>query len=239
MNKQNLLSVVSSLILFASVPVVLAWTAPTATPPAGNAPAPVNVSSNPQIKTGFLGLYGPASSMAISQGDQSYILRNGLSLGVKGKIGADFFCNADGTVCADINQLLGNNTVNSTTTINGCRYEQATSTLAINAGGSNNKGSVQNVATLIPGTWKVYGSGTAGKGCGDKCGSPSAWIRVTKNKSNTAVGYKSLVSKLGKWTIPETTFVLDQEEVLRASGYEALIKGSVTLVGPRLVCPTN
>ena len=40
------------LIVGAAIPAVLAWVDPTAAPPAGNAPAPLNVSSTTQTKTG-------------------------------------------------------------------------------------------------------------------------------------------------------------------------------------------
>jgi hypothetical protein len=236
-NKDKVTSLIVSLVLFAAVPVAFAWTSAPSNPPSNNTPAPVNIGSEPQIKNGFFGLYGGTAGMAISKGDLSYTLKNGLSLGVKGKIGADFYCNADGTKCADIDQLMGNTVVNNTT--NGCKYEQKTSQVSIRAGGSNNKGTTQVLAQLIPGTWTVSGSGTSGKGCGDKCGSPTVYIRVTKNMSASAAGYKSLVSKLGKWEVPETTFVITQNEQLVALGYEALITGTMTVTGPQLVCPTN
>lgn len=46
----------SFLIIFLSVVFVNAWNAPTTTPPDGNAPAPINVSSSAQSKNGPLAL---------------------------------------------------------------------------------------------------------------------------------------------------------------------------------------
>ena len=47
---------VSFLIIFLSIVFVNAWNAPTANPPSGNAPAPINVSSEAQSKNGPLAL---------------------------------------------------------------------------------------------------------------------------------------------------------------------------------------
>jgi len=107
--KNNILSVVSSLILFASVPVVLAWTAPTATPPNANVPAPVNVGLNYQIKQGKLGLFGNDTALRVSKVD-SYTptnvpLLSTLLVGVNGKVGAAQYCDERGENCTTIQQL--------------------------------------------------------------------------------------------------------------------------------------
>lgn len=62
MNKENLFQnlkiLVLALILAAGVPYALAWTGPTAPPPGSNTPAPVNVGTTNQVKTGGLGVAG-------------------------------------------------------------------------------------------------------------------------------------------------------------------------------------
>jgi hypothetical protein len=242
--KEQLISVISSLILFASVPVVLAWTSPSATPPNANVPAPVNVGMAAQIKQGFFGLYGPGAGMAISKADTGYSLLNNLSLGVKGKIGADLYCNSDGTRCADIDQLIGNSVVNNynTTTQNGCRYEQTTFDTNIKIAAGNNKAATQKI-DLIPGTWTVVGSGKSVKCGGSNCGSHGIYIKVT-NKGTLGAGHKTLMSmgssaKIHNWTVPETTFAISQDEKLEARVSQGSMTGNLTLTGPKLVCPTN
>lgn len=242
--KEQLISVISSLILFASVPVVLAWTAPTATPPNVNVAAPINVGTTAQIKQGFFGLYGTGAGMAISKADTSYSLLNDLSLGVRGKIGADLYCNADGTRCADIDQLIGNSVVNnySTTTQNGCRYEQTTFDVNVKIAAGNNKAATQTV-NLIAGTWTVVGSGQSVKCGGSACGNHGIHIMVS-NKGVMGTGKKVLMqknskAKVHKWAVPETTFALAQDEKLVATVAQGSMTGSLTLTGPKLVCPTN
>lgn len=242
--KEQFISVISSLILFASVPVVLAWTAPTATPPSANVAAPVNVGTTAQIKQGFLGLYGPGTGMAISKADTSYSLLNDLSLGVKGKIGADLYCNSDGTRCADIDQLIGNSVVNnySTTTTNGCKYEQTTFDVNIKTAAGNNRTASQTV-NLIAGTWTVAGSGQSVKCGGSACGNHGIHIKVS-NKGTMGSGHKTLMIKgskaqVHKWSVPETTFALSQDEKLVATVSQGSMTGKLTLTGPKLVCPTN
>lgn len=241
--KEQFISITASLILFASVPVVLAWTAPSATPPDGNVPAPINVSTTAQIKQGFLGLYGPGASMAISKADPTYSLLNSLSLGVKGKIGADLYCNADGTRCADIDQLIGNSVINnSTTTINGCKYEQTTFDVSIKAAAGNDKLASQTI-NLIAGTWTIKGSGKSVKCGGSNCGNHGIHIKVS-NKGIMGAGHKTLMlmgskAKVHNWSIPETTFAISQDEKMVATVSQGSMTGNVTLTGPKLVCPTN
>ena len=57
---KNLTTLITSLILFASVPVAFAWTAAPKNPPMDNAPAPVTVGDTDQNKQGKLGLGGLA-----------------------------------------------------------------------------------------------------------------------------------------------------------------------------------
>ena len=56
--KQSFITIIICLILLAGVNYVMAWTAPTASPPADNVPAPINVSSDSQYKEGALGVGG-------------------------------------------------------------------------------------------------------------------------------------------------------------------------------------
>ena len=61
----------SASILFMSTLPAVAWTGPTAAPPSNNTSAPVNVSSNAQVKAGNLGLnggYGGGAGSPISVG---------------------------------------------------------------------------------------------------------------------------------------------------------------------------
>ncbi|MBU3668638.1 MAG: hypothetical protein FGM57_01570 [Candidatus Taylorbacteria bacterium] len=57
---KNLTSLITSLILFASVPVAFAWTAAPKNPPKDNTLPPVTVSKDDQNKLGKLGLGGLA-----------------------------------------------------------------------------------------------------------------------------------------------------------------------------------
>jgi hypothetical protein len=215
-------------------------------PPNDNVSAPVNVSANPQIKNGFLGLYGGAAGLAVSKNELSYTLKNGLSLGVKGKIGADFFCNADGTKCADIDQLLGNSStvINTTNTTNGCKYEQTTVNLNVALNAARNDVLIERtMANLIPGTWTVSGSGRSVKCSDSACGNHNIYIRIS-NKGAFGAGSKTLMfkgskAKVHNWTVPETTFTVTQDETLQARVGQANMTGSLTLTGPKLVCPTN
>ncbi len=244
-NRERVVSILVSFVLFAAVPVAFAWTAAPPKAPLDNVPAPINVGNKPQIKNGFLGLYGGAAGMAIAKNDLSYTLANGLSLGVKGKVGADFYCNADGTKCADIDQLMGKTVINNTTVEGGCKLEQKTSTIntQINAG-RNDTTLTPTFKTLRPGTWTVSGSGQSVKCGGSNCGNHGIWIIVTSKGSTTATGRKVLMIKQGKsslwkWDIPETTFTLSQEEKLVGAASQGNMTGSLTITGPELVCPTS
>ncbi len=59
-NSNNIKTIITSLVLFAGVPVALAWTAAPSNPPSNNTPAPLNVSISNQNKLGKLGLGGLA-----------------------------------------------------------------------------------------------------------------------------------------------------------------------------------
>src|SRR3989338_1996118 len=55
---QPLKTILLAIIFSFGVSFVYAWTGPTATPPGGNASAPINTSTNTQYKDGALGVGG-------------------------------------------------------------------------------------------------------------------------------------------------------------------------------------
>lgn len=261
LHKEQLLSFVSAIILFAGTTAVLAWTAPGANPPDGNAPAPINVSGNGQIKNGFLGLYGKTGGngeyvgLAISKSDTSYLLSNtkGLSLGVRGKVGADLYCDSNGDYCVDIRTLQGNVTNINNTTVNnpttntttGCVTTQQTYT-ANTAVTSNGGYQVPKViANLDAGTWTVAGSGTANRT--DVQGSMSVLIKVSKSgsipnglfllkKGTVLTGIKPTYPASMSWEVPTTTFTITGSERVEVIAARATVGGSITITGPKTVC---
>ncbi len=96
-------TLVASIILFAGVPMLYAWTAPAATPPLQNAPAPITVSNSNQNKIGALGLGGLAvfgKSLLTETNDYSLpSSKPSMLLGVNGAIGAKEYCDENGTNC--------------------------------------------------------------------------------------------------------------------------------------------
>jgi hypothetical protein len=109
-------SVVASFILFASVPLLYAWTGPASTPPGGNVGAPVNISSASQNKTGVLGLGGLAVfGKSLFTNTSGYSLPSSnpnMLIGVNGLIGAKGYCDENGNNC--VTTLGGSNiTVNN------------------------------------------------------------------------------------------------------------------------------
>lgn len=257
LNKEHLLSFVSAIILFAGTTAVLAWTAPGANPPDGNAPAPINVSGNGQIKNGFLGLYGKNDGngtnvgLAISKNDTGYLLNNNLSLGVRGKIGADWYCDSNGENCIDIRTIKAsittiNNHITNNATTTGCVTTQQTYT--VNTAATSNGGYQvsKDVAILEPGTWTVAGSGSANRP--DAQGSMSVMIRVSKNgivdnnnlyilkKFTVLTGIKPTYPGYMTWDIPSTTFTITGREKIVVSAARAVATGSLTITGPKTVC---
>lgn len=98
----------------------MAWTAPTASAPGGNINAPIT-TGNGQTKNGGLtinangssplglGVVGPiifdtsaGGILSSFTGSAGGILTNGLLFDVNGKIGADEYCNGDGTICQSV-----------------------------------------------------------------------------------------------------------------------------------------
>lgn len=96
---------ITSIILFAGVPLLYAWTAPATgvVPPAQNAPGPITVSSSNQNKLGVLGLGGLAVfGKTLLTETKNYVLPSAKStmlLGVNGAIGAKEYCDEKGMNC--------------------------------------------------------------------------------------------------------------------------------------------
>lgn len=264
LNKQNLLSVIVSLALFACVPVVLAWTSPSATPPGGNVAAPVNVGLDYQIKQGKLGLFGGDVALRVSR-DSSYTPDNvpllpSLLLAANGKVGADKYCDEKGLNCidlADINPGVTNNystTTVTTTVTTSCT--QKTRTFPFYYAASNNKSYAKDI-TLPAGNWKITGEGMA---------AGAFYIYVSKNgkfdstrktlvKSGDTqrgrgfptkyVGFinANFVGGAGfRWKIPVVagTMTLTQPETLRIATSQGNISGTLIFEGPEdFVCDSS
>jgi hypothetical protein len=99
-------SIIASLILFSSVPLLYAWTSPSATvpPPEGNVAAPINISNASQNKLGALGLGGLAVfGKSLLTETNGYALpsatKPSMLLGVNGAIGAKEYCDEKGMNC--------------------------------------------------------------------------------------------------------------------------------------------
>jgi hypothetical protein len=76
------------------------WSAPTATPPNDNTPAPINVSANAQDKAGVLTLGGlGVFGSALITPAGGYTLPSNLNLGVNGNVGAKAYCDEKGQNC--------------------------------------------------------------------------------------------------------------------------------------------
>ena len=113
--------VIASVILFSSVPLIYAWTGPTATPPAGNVAAPINISSTAQNKAGVLGLgglavFGKTLLTEISGYTLPTATKPNMLLGVNGAIGASEYCDQYGRNCVS---TLGGNSSGTTTSGSG------------------------------------------------------------------------------------------------------------------------
>ena len=98
-----------SLLIGLTTSAVFAWTGPTAAPTGGNTPAPLNVSSASQSKSGSLRLGGVRTSLSsyinfASSADLTVTPYgttnfNALSLAVNGKVGATQYCDQYGENC--------------------------------------------------------------------------------------------------------------------------------------------
>lgn len=98
-----LTSIIASVILFAGVPLIYAWTGPVGTPPSGNVAAPINVGASSQNKTGVLGLGGLAvfgkTLLTEATGYTLPTAKPSMLLGVNGAIGAAEYCDQNGMNC--------------------------------------------------------------------------------------------------------------------------------------------
>ena len=113
-------SIAASIILFAGVPLIYAWTGPASTPPAGNVSAPVNIGASSQNKSGVLGLGGLAvfGKTLITQvsGYSLPTANTNMLLGVNGAIGASQSCDQNGQNCVTTLGGAMSSGSNSTTT---------------------------------------------------------------------------------------------------------------------------
>lgn len=112
MSKKTLITFFVGLIIGSVTLTYAGWSAPTATPPNGNTPAPINVSSLAQDKLGVLtvgglGVFGP--TLITSAG--GYTLPTTLQLGVNGYVGAKGYCDEKGNNCVT---TIGGTYVNNT-----------------------------------------------------------------------------------------------------------------------------
>lgn len=250
--KENLLSVVASLILFASVPVVLAWTSPASTPPNDNVPAPVNVGSNYQIKQGKLGLFAPDAFLRISNTD-TYLPAptnqlSSLLLGVNGKVGADKYCDEWGNNCIDLaNLTTGPVTPPTTGASTTCSYKDKTIVEPLYLSASNDRTSSKEIV-IPPGTWKISGQGNIGLGMG---GAPKVSIYLSKdgvfNTKTQKLLFQNKYAKVqcsgkscvefwsGKWTLkdePKNNFVSTVAEKVKVSASQTSFVGTLVFTSP-------
>ncbi len=90
------------------------WNPRPSSPPTNNADAPLNVSANVQEKqgvlrvTGFRSLFDAIFDTTLKvTSNPSLPIPAGMKVLADGNIGADKYCNKDGTVCVDANGLTG------------------------------------------------------------------------------------------------------------------------------------
>lgn len=99
-------------IVVVGVGIVQAWTGPTATPPNGNTPAPINVSAVTQEKTGIFGSHGFFSLGTgwFSTSTRASWPPANLTLGINGAVGATQYCDDNGANCKTVTELGGGST---------------------------------------------------------------------------------------------------------------------------------
>jgi hypothetical protein len=233
--KQHVTTLITSLFIFAAVPVAFAWTAAPSNAPQNNVPAPINVGAKPQLREGWLGIFGVGAGLTIAP-DTGYKKPNTLLVGVNGGVGAREFCNETGTICGTVEQFLkgGNTTINNTTT--GCKVETSTFSVNVNINAQKNDTNRQETfANLMPGTWTVKGSGKSVKCGGSNCGNNNMYIAYTNKGSRVFLEQNSKKSSSYNWSV-DKTFTITENERLYGSASQALLTGSLTLTGPKLVC---
>lgn len=94
---------------------VFAWTGPTTAPTGGNTPAPINVSSASQTKSGSLRVAGVRTSLAsyinfassadLTAAPYGTTAFNALALAINGKVGATHYCDELGNNCLTVTQM--------------------------------------------------------------------------------------------------------------------------------------
>ena len=101
-----------SLLIGLTTSAVFAWTGPTAAPTGGNTPAPLNVSSASQSKSGSLRLGGVRTSLSsyINFASSADLTTKGapfnaLALAINGSVGANQYCDENGENCIDPSNL--------------------------------------------------------------------------------------------------------------------------------------
>lgn len=99
-------------LVVVGVGFVQAWTGPTATPPNGNTPAPINVSDVTQEKMGIFGSHGFFSLGTgwFSTSTRASWPPANLTLGINGTVGAKQYCDDNGLNCKTITELGGSST---------------------------------------------------------------------------------------------------------------------------------
>ncbi|MDQ5912065.1 MAG: hypothetical protein QG568_278 [Patescibacteria group bacterium] len=207
LTKQNILSILVPVVLFASVPVVLAWKTPQVAPPGGNIDAPINVGIDYQIKRGKLGFFGPDAALRVSKGadyvptgDSNNKLAS-LLIGVNGNVGADKYCDEWGNDCIDLSNLANGNNTNinntniNTNNVNTCVQRTKSTPFVIQAG---NDASQTKTIDLPAGTWNIVGVGSL-TSYGNSVGEPRASVVVSKDGSFT-VGQRTLLRFTGEFS---------------------------------------
>lgn len=268
LKKQNIFPLISSLILFASVPVVFAWTSPSAIPPSGNVSTPINVGSGYQIKQGKLGLFAPSAFLRISQVD-SYIPTGALNdnlpsllLGVNGKVGANEYCDERGNNCIDLSNLSanpGNNTNTQTQGSTTCSYREKTFTRTFDMDFSrvDNSGGKKEI-TIPAGQWKITGNGHIG--LGTMGGGNLPYVSMTlskngvfnaktnkvifKNNSNCTGQTRCTPVYWGPWELKDeakNVFTFEKPEKLQLSADQTRFTGVLIFTSPvqEYVCVTQ
>jgi len=99
-------------LVVVGVGFVQAWTGPTATPPANNTPAPINVGVIKQEKDGIFGskgFYSLGTGWFSTTTRASWPPLN-LTLGINGAVGATQYCDDNGANCKTMTELGGSPT---------------------------------------------------------------------------------------------------------------------------------
>ncbi len=256
LTKQNILSILVPVVLFASVPVVLAWKTPQVAPPGGNIDAPINVGIDYQIKRGKLGFFGPDAALRVSKG-ADYVptgdLNNKLAsllLGVNGKVGAGEYCDEWGNNCIDLKNLPNTNNTNTNTNTNTgstCVYKDKTIVEPVYLSAGNDKSSSKEF-TIPAGEWTITGQGSINGSMG---GAPKVSIVLSQGGTLDSKTQKTLFTNRfakvqcqgkscveywqGKWTLKDEAknkFTFTAPEKLRISAAQTTLTGTLVFKSP-------